>query len=326
MNRDFSEVASYGGYFVMRKIRLFRRNLPMEYPKYHPFRSEKAREQYRFAYTEWEKVWPGVSETRIIQTDYGQTLVRVGGPENAPPLVLLPGAGATSLMWSFNIEALSRDFRTYAVDYDYGRSFFTRPVDNVAGLIDWFHQLFNGLGLGDNIHLMGASLGGWQVAQYAREVPDRVGKLVLLAPAATILPLRQEFSYRLMCSMIPVRPFSNNLMNWLFRDLIQSGETGRRMAVETLGQMMLAIKSFNFQPRRYQKLTVWEDGEWQSLKMPTLFLVGENEKIYPPRQAIDRLHRIAPGIRTELIPGAGHDVSVVKADLVNEKILRFLKE
>lgn len=297
----------------------------MEYPIYHPFRSAEARERYLTAYAEWEKQWPGVSETRIVKTAYGQTLVRINGPVNAPPLVLLPGAGATSLMWSSNIEALSRDFRTYAVDYDYGRSIFTKPVESVTGLVDWFNQLFDSLGLSVNIRLMGVSLGGWQITQYALNAPNRPVKLVLLAPAATVLPLRSEFSYHLMLSMIPIRPFSNNLMNWLFHDLIQSGETGRRMAAETLRQMMLAVKSFSFQPRRYVKLTVLDDSQLQNIKVPTLFLVGENEKIYPPWQAIERLRRVAPGIRTEMISGAGHDVSVVKVDLVNEKVLRFLK-
>lgn len=77
----------------------------MEYPIYHPFRSVQAREQYLSAYAAWEKQWPGVSETRIVKTGYGQTMVRINGPAAATPLVLLPGAGATSLMWSCNIEA-----------------------------------------------------------------------------------------------------------------------------------------------------------------------------------------------------------------------------
>lgn len=51
-----------------------------------------------------------------------------------------------------------------------------------------------------------------------------------------------------ICKNPGIRPFSDNLMNWLFRDFIQTGETGRRVAAETLRQMMmmLAVKSFTF--------------------------------------------------------------------------------
>jgi pimeloyl-ACP methyl ester carboxylesterase len=62
------------------------------------------------------KPWPIVSEERMVPTTFGATFVRVGGPPAAPALVLLHGAGTTSLMWAPNIEGLSREYRTIAVD------------------------------------------------------------------------------------------------------------------------------------------------------------------------------------------------------------------
>jgi pimeloyl-ACP methyl ester carboxylesterase len=64
----------------------------------------------------------------------------------------------------------------------------------------------------------------------------------------------------------------------------------------------------------------------KSLKMPVLFLVGENEKIYSAQNAVDRLNKIAPHITVEIIPDAGHDLSAVQAELVNQKILDFLEK
>ena len=56
-----------------------------------------------------------------------------------------------------------------------------------------------------------------------------------------------------------------------------------------------------------------------------LFLVGENEKIYSPQEALSRLRRTAPQIETALIPGAGHDLTAVRAALVSQKILEFFE-
>lgn len=68
-----------------------------------------------------------------------------------------------------------------------------------------------------------------------------------------------------------------------------------------------------------------KDHELQNLKVPALFLIGENEKTFSPERAIQRLHHITPHIQTEVIHGAGHDLNSARADLVNSKVLDFLK-
>jgi pimeloyl-ACP methyl ester carboxylesterase len=68
------------------------------------------------------------------------------------------------------------------------------------------------------------------------------------------------------------------------------------------------------------------DDEWRSLRVPVLFLVGEHEKIYSPEKAVQRLRRTAPQVRAEIVPGAGHDLTVAQADLVNRKVLEYLKQ
>jgi pimeloyl-ACP methyl ester carboxylesterase len=93
----------------------------IEMTAYHPFRSATAKEQYFKLYDMRAKKWPVDSETRLEDTSYGQTFVRMSGPVGAPPLALLHGAGGNSLQWMPNIEALSKSYRVYAVDniYDY---------------------------------------------------------------------------------------------------------------------------------------------------------------------------------------------------------------
>ena len=71
--------------------------------------------------------------------------------------------------------------------------------------------------------------------------------------------------------------------------------------------------------------TVLEDEDLRSIKVPTLFLVGENERLYSAQEAVQRLNRVAPHIKTEIIPNAGHDLTVVQAEMVNRKVLDFLK-
>jgi pimeloyl-ACP methyl ester carboxylesterase len=99
---------------------------------HHPFRSAKAKERYLKLYDMRAKEWPVASETRMVNTAYGPTFVRVSGPASTPPLVLLHGVSGNSLQWMPNIRDLSRGFRVYAVDNicDYGRSVYTRIIKN----------------------------------------------------------------------------------------------------------------------------------------------------------------------------------------------------
>ncbi len=61
----------------------------IEMTAYHPFRSTSAKEQYLKLYDMRAKKWPVDSETRFVDTSYGQTFVRMSGPVVAPQLVLL---------------------------------------------------------------------------------------------------------------------------------------------------------------------------------------------------------------------------------------------
>ena len=81
-----------------------------------------------------------------------------------------------------------------------------------------------------------------------------------------------------------------------------------------------------FKAKRMVNPTVLEDAELRSIKVPALYLVGENEKIYSAQKAVERLNTVAPQIRTEIIPNAGHDLTMVQAEMVNRKVLEFLKQ
>ena len=70
--------------------------------------------------------------------------------------------------------------------------------------------------------------------------------------------------------------------------------------------------------------TVLTDPQLQSLRMPALYLVGENEKIYSAGKAVARLQRVAPQIQVAVLQEAGHDLTIAQPDRVTDRILEFL--
>ena len=296
----------------------------MEITACHPFRSAEAQKEYLEFYTSRADAWPVDCQERMVETSFGETYVRISGPENGAPLVLLPGGGATSLLWAPNIEALSEHHRTYAVDniYDFGRSIYTRPVDTPADLVNWCEELLDALELGDNVHLMGLSYGGWLASQCALGFPERLDRVVLVAPAATVGPLTGEFLARSGLCLIPQRHFTASTMYWAWEDLARKDKAGRAIVEDRIDHLMLAFRCFKFKVPASP--TVLTDAELAGIEVPTLYLVGEREKICSAEEAVQRLRSVAPQIEIEVIPGAGHDLTFLQADMVNRKVVDFL--
>ncbi|MDX5584423.1 MAG: alpha/beta hydrolase [Aureibaculum sp.] len=291
--------------------------------EYHPFRSEIAKKEYLEYYDAKAKEWPLDSEERLLSTSHGQTFVRISGPKDAPPLVLLPGGGRSSLMWSNQIEALSENYRTYAVDdiYDWGRSVYTKSLSCPESITKWLDELFTALELGDSINLVGYSYGGWKAGQYVLEHPNRLNKVVLLSPALTVYNPNKEFVKRVFRGFIPHRYFMKKELYWVCENLVQT-EKGRAIADELLDANMLSISCFK--TKMPASMTVLSDEELRSIKVQLMYMDGVNNKMLSSKKAVERLKSIAPDITTEVIPNSGHGLVFTHPKIVSKKILDFL--
>jgi pimeloyl-ACP methyl ester carboxylesterase len=291
---------------------------------YHPFRSYEKQKLYLDSYDKRAEKWPVASETLFVDTSFGQTYVRISGPVNGPPVVLMHGGNATSLSWASNVEALSAHYRVYAVDniYDVGRSVYTKKFETEIDMIDWLDEVHDGLGLKDGINIVGVSYGGWILSRYALARRERLNRVVLIAPAATVLPFDREFLKYAVLRMLPHRYFARKTMFWMFEDLVNKDDESLAFFEEEIEFVYLGTKCFK--PLQLLTPTVMTDEELEGLSVPALFLVGENEKMYSAKEAIRRLNDVAPRIKTELVHGAGHDLTMVQREVVHEAILRFI--
>ncbi len=296
----------------------------MSIPAWFPYRSAESRDSYLAFYDSvLGKQWPVDSEERMIPTSYGQTFARITGPSDAPPLVLLPGAVGTSVMWAPNIRDLSKDCRTYAVDQigDVGRTTCVKPVRRIVDLLAWLDELFDGLGLRERINLAGCSYGGWLTLQYAAHAPHRLSSIIPLAPGGAVLRISKKFMFRLILAGVFSRWLLRPLLCWIFADMARKDP---RRIDSLLSELRMGMRSLA--PRSLPMPPAWTDAEWTALNVPTLLLVGEHETIYDPEAVLRRLKRVAPHVKVEIIPGAGHDLTFAQAELVDRRIIEFVKQ
>lgn len=124
------------------------------------------------------------SNGQMAELEMGRTHYRWIGPVRGPVIVAVHGLSTSSVVWN----AMTRDlvdlgYRVLVYDL-YGRGF----SDTVKGsqTADFFvrqlEELFEDQGLTQDLTLLGYSMGGSVATAFAARHPDRMKRLVLLAP------------------------------------------------------------------------------------------------------------------------------------------------
>ncbi len=295
----------------------------MPTPPWYPFKSEEKKARYLARYEVGAARWPVPSQTREVDTDWGRTFVRLSGPAAAPPLVMLPGLGAPGQSLFATARSLSSRYRTIAVDniWDSGRSVAARQVRNADDFSAWLDGLLTALGLGAGINLLGLSYGGWIMTQYALRHPDRVRGLVMLAPAGTVAPIPWAFIWRATLCLLPGKHWMRSFMAYASPEL-EASPANRALMDELTEDATVALRCFARRPMVAPMPL--SDDDWKRLTVPALFICGDREVFFPPRESVAMLKEKARAVRPVLIPGAGHDLFVARADEVSRLVLEFL--
>ena len=285
------------------------------------FRSPEAMQDFLGAYNATLALWPVPHDDVEVKTRFGTTHINAAGSPKSPPLVLIHGAQTSSTAWYPNVKALSERFRVYAPDVidQAGKSVPNKKLVDRQECADWLTDVLDGLKI-DKAALVGHSHGGWQVLNLAMMSPDRVDRLILLSPAG-IARLKAEIFLRLLpVFIIPTKRMFYSSFQW---------STVKKLNVDqpepVIDQIMQGGTSFKGNELGLGVQFVFEDSELQGIKQPALLLVGDQEKIFDPKQLLDRARRLMPKLEAELIANAGHLLPIDQAETVNARMLAFLK-
>lgn len=284
------------------------------------FRSPEGRAQYYAAYDAVLRQWPVPYEELFVPTRFGNTHVIVSGSKDATPLVLLHPAGGGGVIWIRNVQALSQQYRTYAVDTisETNKSILTHPISlrhQREEFSDWITDLFDGLQI-ESTFMVGNSFGGFLTLNTAFYLPNRVKKVVLISPAATFVPITAWSWHFLPANMLGFLFNSEKMLlkpyQWIWQDLPKEECIANlRSTTAITGRA------------RHWSPTVFSDDELRAIQTPVLLLIGDHEVIYKPEDAIRRATRLVPNLKAEIVPNANHIAEYTNAQMVNEKILEF---
>jgi pimeloyl-ACP methyl ester carboxylesterase len=255
-------------------------------------------------YDQMLAAWPVPYTTAMLATRHGDTHVIASGPADAPPVILLHGAASNALAWGGDVPFLSRTFRVYAIDLlgEPGRSSHNRPDWSGPAYVEWMEDLLGGLGI-ERAALVGISQGGWTALKLATARPERVTRLVLLAPGG-VVPVRASFLLRVL-------PLS--LLGRRGAEAINGITFGNTPIHPEVAAYMNVIMS-NFKPR-IGALPNYSDEELARLTMPTLLIVGAQDALFPSERTAARLEQFVPNLTVQMLPEMGHVLHGLASDI-----------
>ncbi len=239
--------------------------------------------------------WPVPHRGLTIPTRHGDTFAIASGDASRPPLVMLHSASANSAAWGEDFEKLSRSFRLFAVDIpgEPGRSAPNRlPLDAPAHA-EWLEDVFDALEIPE-ARLLGYSQGGWIAVQFATRCPERVERLVLVAPGG-IAPPRIS----LLLKLVPLM-----LLGKLGRERAKRVIFGSQRLPRAADELMNEILR-HFVPRTGREY-VFSDEELRRLKMPLLLVTGSADAVRDSPRMVARMRRLVPWVKHEEFRGSGH--------------------
>jgi pimeloyl-ACP methyl ester carboxylesterase len=241
------------------------------------------------------------------------------------PLLLIMGLGYTHDMWNRTLPVVSQRYRTISFDNrGVGRSGVPPGPYPIPVMAADAAAVMDAAGV-ERAHVFGISMGGMIAQEFALQYPDRVRSLILgctshggpeaVAAGAEVIStlmargiMSAEDGIRAMIPFIydPSTP----------RERIEEDLEIRRRTFPTAEgyfAQVQGIMAFNSRSRLSQ------------LKVPTLVMHGESDRLVPPENG-RRIAHLIDGAKLVMIPCASHIFPTDQPEVSHQAILSFLAE
>ncbi len=251
----------------------------------------------------------------FAQVDGARVHYQEAGPENGPPLLLIHGFVASTLVWSEVFLPLAHaGFRVIVPDL-LGHGFSDKPKDGeytIEGQARMIVRLMDTLGI-EKATLAGSSYGGAVAATCALDYPERVEKLVLVGSVINNEAKKQPL-LRLASSPVLGNIVSPLLLDsrWIVRRRLKkifSEGAVQLFDEKRMAARHLPLRAASTHHAILQSLRRWKaeriERDAHLIRQPTLLVWGEQDVDTPLRLG-EHMHDAMPDARLIVFRRCGH--------------------
>lgn len=277
--------------------------------------------------------------TKYLQLKEGKiAYVKKGNGKKV--LIFLHGLSSNSDAWYRNMETLDKDFTCIAMDLPgFGKSYKNSPEFTATYFASVVKEFTKKMKI-DQFTLVGHSMGGQTAIKFAAKYPEKLEKLILIAPAG--IEKFSEFEGTAMKMVMNPTSIMASTDEQIDRNYQLNFYKMPKEAAQMIQDRKNIVKSSDFEAHAIaiQKSVqgMLEDLVTQDLEKistPTLILFGKNDALIPnkylhPTLTIEELSKTAQesinGSKLVIIDEAGHFLQFEKPTEVNKEIKAFLNK
>lgn len=269
----------------------------------------------------------------FIELSRGLTYYEWRGPSRGPIVVCVHGLTTPSYVWTPLAVALT-GLGMRVLTYDlYGRGMSDRPPgrQDRAFFVTQMEELLAALEITQGVTLIGYSMGGAIATAYAEDHPERVDRLVLVAPVGLGHRVSRFLSF---CARVPV--LGDGLIRVL-GDIMHRRSINRALPVQPelpdfvkrsaaemgyRGSLPAVLSSLRNMMRENLAQTHRKLGETD---LPVLAVWGEVDAVIP-LSAMGRLAQINRNARQAEVPGATHALPYTHPEAIMAAMTDVLRD
>lgn len=284
-----------------------------------------------------ETLLPYHFPTKYLQLNEGEIAYAKEG-KGKKVLVFVHGLSSNSDAWYRNIEELKKDYTCIAIDLPgYGRSFKNADEYTATYFAEILKEFANKMKL-NKFTLVGHSMGGQAAIKFASKYPEKLDKLILIAPAG--IEEFNEFEGNAMKMVMIPKIIMATSEEQIDRNYLLNFYKIPKEADQMIQDRKNIVKASDFEQHAIaiEKSVkgMLDDkvvDDLVNIKTPTLILFAKNDMLIPnkylhPLLTIEALSKAAKGsIRNSemvMIDEAGHFLQFEKPAEVNKEIKEFM--
>jgi pimeloyl-ACP methyl ester carboxylesterase len=259
-------------------------------------------------------------EEKFLQID-GNKIRYLESGNSKKTLVLIHGLGASAERWDPVIPLFSDDFRVVVPDL-IGFGYSDKPL--VDYTTEFFSNFLEKFFITSDIkrpNLIGSSLGGQIVADYAASHSQEIEKLVLVSPSGNMDKSTPALDAYIMAALYPNEQSAKNAFELMEGSGIQANPAIVTGFVERmrLPNAKLAFMSTLLGIKNSELIT----SKLQTISTPTLIIWGSDDPVIPIQHA-DSFVSTIQDCRFFRMDGCGHTPYVQDPHIFASKVLEFL--
>jgi pimeloyl-ACP methyl ester carboxylesterase len=239
-----------------------------------------------------------------------------------PAMVLINGLAEQAESWFMNVVAWREQFDVHQPNLlSYEGEVLHRRIEQglpltVDFFVDQLQEYLTQFVQAGPYFLVGNSMGGKIAVEYTARYPDQVARLALLCPSGLSgeerLPFVEGVRRNDPAAIVESVFFDHGLVDPGLVSYYQRQFRSRRWRTGVLRTVRGTMEH-----RVCNRLA--------EINQPTLVVVGENDQIVDPQEAIAAAHRLPNG-RVKVLSQCGHAPQMEKPDIVNQLVIEFFAD